>query len=1102
MDLVFVSQKDGIPLFRDNGIRCHGWLPLACDPELHRNHSWAKRWDVCFVGHMKTTGRAELEKMLRARFSNHFVGQRFFREMAQIYAGSRIVLNLSVAGDVNMRVFEALASGSLLLTDDTGGNGLFDLFAPGHHLVCYNSLDDLDAKTRYYLNSEDERNQIASSGRNAVLARHTYIHRMYTLLVESLRELRGRMGPPARPSMSGPTVSIIIPVCDQLDHSRRCLESIRAHTSCRYELIVVDNGSREETSDYLASCDEIRVMRNPNNRGVPAAINQGVAASTGEIILLLNNDTIVTTGWVDRMLSAMQSDKRLGLVGPCSNVAPGAQRVDIPYASIDGLEEFAAKHGESHRGIIQEVKLLGGFCLMIRWTVFQCVGPFDEEFGIGTFDDYDFCCRAGKAGYRAAIAKDAFIHHVGSVTLNACNVDIPALLSRNERHFRHQWVPVGQGEQVQARQDSDLTSIVIVTWNAVKVTKSCIDSLVRCTPERIELIIVDNGSADGTVAYIEGLPNARIIKNDENRGFPAAANQGIRAARGSSVVLLNNNVILTPRWLSILLDALSSSPSVGIVGPCSNRVSGPQQVESSYANLNALEQFSRNFSEQNRGRREETDRLVGFCLLIRREVLDRVGCLDERFGIGNFEDDDFCLRVQRAGFEAVIAHDCFIHHLGSVSFREGGIDYKSLLETNRRLFQEKYSHPVAIESDESCVTIESPPLRLSLCMIVRNSSATLPACLKSIKPWVDEMIVVDTGSVDDTPRIAERFGAKVHYFPWCDDFSAARNESLKHAAGDWLLWMDSDDTITDSNGAALRRLFQRPIPSATMGFVLQVHCPASTSPGSYGTATVVDHVKLLRNLPGIRFRGRIHEQVMPAIRGLGGEVEWTDIFVVHSGSNVTPEGRARKHARDMRLLELELADEPDSSFTLFNLGMTLLDMGRALDALGPLSRSLQLSVDGESHVRKLYSLIMQSYTDLGCIKGALLTCAGGLEQFHGDPELLFRRGVIEHSMKKFEEAERSFRAVLADQKGRCFSSRDHGILGIKVWHNLALVYDQQRKPESAAQAWKSVLSFDNSNSMAWLGLINALQECRNWTEIELLSEAAATPPPIRGLAFP
>ena len=95
--------------------------------------------------------------------------------------------------------------------------------------------------------------------------------------------------------------------------------------------------------------------------------------------------------------------------------------------------------------------------------------------------------------------------------------------------------------------------------------------------------------------------------------------------------------------------------------------------------------------------------------------------------------------------------------------------------------------------------------KLSLCMIVRDAAHTLRPCLMSIRDWVDEMIVVDTGSIDRTPEIAQELGAKVSHFPWIDDFSAARNESLRLASGEWLFWMDADDTIDADNGASAAR---------------------------------------------------------------------------------------------------------------------------------------------------------------------------------------------------------------------------------------------------------------------------------------------------------
>src|SRR5437762_2307273 len=137
--------------------------------------------------------------------------------------------------------------------------------------------------------------------------------------------------------------------------------------------------------------------------------------------------------------------------------------------------------------------------------------------------------------------------------------------------------------------------------------------------------------------------------------------------------------------------------------------------------------------------------------------------------------------------------------------------------------------------------------------------------------------------------------------------------------GDWLFWMDSDDTIPPACGRGLRGLVDRAVEPNLMGFLLQVDCPGRGEHGDPDAdVTVVDHVKLFRNRPDLRFDGRIHEQILPAIRGAGGEVAWTEVFVVHAGYDHTPSGQKKKLERDLRLLHKELEERPDHPFTLFN----------------------------------------------------------------------------------------------------------------------------------------------------------------------------------------
>src|SRR5262249_43416476 len=158
------------------------WLPLACDPEIHRKHDVPKTLDVCFVGNLFPGGRAELVRLIQRRFHESFVGRRFFDEVAQTYSASRILFNRSLRNGLIMRVFEALACGSLLLTNDLSENGQAELFRDGVHFAVYRDAEELTDKIAFYLGREALREQIAERGRAEALARHTYRHRMETIL--------------------------------------------------------------------------------------------------------------------------------------------------------------------------------------------------------------------------------------------------------------------------------------------------------------------------------------------------------------------------------------------------------------------------------------------------------------------------------------------------------------------------------------------------------------------------------------------------------------------------------------------------------------------------------------------------------------------------------------------------------------------------------------------------------------------------------------------------------------------------------------------------------------------------------------------------------
>lgn len=235
------------------------------------------------------------------------------------------------------------------------------------------------------------------------------------------------------------------------------------------------------------------------------------------------------------------------------------------------------------------------------------------------------------------------------------------------------------------------TSIVILTRNQLWHTALCIESIRRHTAAgNYALIVVDNHSDDGTVEWLRAQPDIRLIENEENRGFPAGCNQGIAAAEpDTDILLLNNDTMVTPRWLENLQTALYSAGNVGAVGPVSNHCSNGQQVGLPETDTGGMLRYAQEFNAQP-PHYEPRVKLVGFCMLIRREAAKAVGPLDERFSPGNYEDDDYSFRLGQAGWRLLLCHSTFVYHSGSASFRGERTDYAALLARNAAKFKEKW----------------------------------------------------------------------------------------------------------------------------------------------------------------------------------------------------------------------------------------------------------------------------------------------------------------------------------------------------------------------------------------------------------------------------
>jgi tetratricopeptide (TPR) repeat protein len=224
--------------------------------------------------------------------------------------------------------------------------------------------------------------------------------------------------------------------------------------------------------------------------------------------------------------------------------------------------------------------------------------------------------------------------------------------------------------------------------------------------------------------------------------------------------------------------------------------------------------------------------------------------------------------------------------------------------------------------------------KLSLCMIVKNEEKELPLCVNSVKPVLDEIIIVDTGSADNTKEVARQLGARVFDFPWADDFSAARNHSILRATGDYILWLDADDRVDEGEVEKIRLLKQNFPWKKNQAYYLTVN---SQSPADGETHFY--QLRIFPNVAGARFEGRVHEQVFYRLKELGIESVQTDIMIRHTGYRDEATIR-QKSERNLKIIEDELGGDPQNLVLHYNAARTLGGIGRLAEAIEHMEKIL------------------------------------------------------------------------------------------------------------------------------------------------------------------
>ena len=684
--------------------------------------------------------------------------------------------------------------------------------------------------------------------------------------------------------------SIVIHSLANLKHLRQCIQELEKYTPEQYEIIFLDYNSPADIKIWLKKQSEAvkhyKYITANRDQSFVNTLNNGISESSGEFIVLLSSDVIVSKNWLSDMLSCLQSAVRPAIVGPMADNVLGHQNVqDANLKSLDEIKAFRERN--RYRRIL--ARNLEGFCMLFRRQLVIDIGLLDETFIADKYVFNDFCFRAILAGHINVIAGDVFLHNYGSS------------MSGNIKIFDEKWtgidVDTPLGKKVAAFNIIDMADTLNQKRQLDKAIAMFIEGIKYAPDEkavyyRLAEMLLDAKLNKDALEAVESMPQEmrddlkrleiiayctedieeagkladRILAVDKD--YAAAINlQGINACKQG------NNIVAE----DFFRKAIASDPGYG--EPYTNlgimKWAADQKEE-------ALDCLERGFILSP----TLTDNVTLYHTAITAlEQFDRAEMLFQDAKILHPENK----RILFFLIDIFINQDKFDKAMHEIeqAMLDIGID-DGMLEAALGI-REK----VGIKEIDNTAKNKGS---LSLCMIVKNEEQHLTRCLLSAQPAVDEMIIVDTGSTDRTKDIARAFGAKVFDFPWTNDFSEARNYSLSKASGDWILVLDADEVISSLDYAAIEKIIKKKAskPAAytlvTRNYTNEVNSKGwvandrkylreEAGTGWFPSAKV----RLFVNDKRIQFQNPVHEFVEGTLEKADIEIKTSDIPVHHYG---------------------------------------------------------------------------------------------------------------------------------------------------------------------------------------------------------------------------
>ena len=353
--------------------------------------------------------------------------------------------------------------------------------------------------------------------------------------------------------------------------------------------------------------------------------------------------------------------------------------------------------------------------------------------------------------------------------------------------------------------------------------------------------------------------------------------------------------------------------------------------------------------------------------------------------------------------------------------------------------------------------------RISLCMIVKNEEKNLRRCLGSAIGAVDEIIVVDTGSTDNTVRVATEFGAQVYFFPWNGNFSDARNASLERATGEWILVLDADEELTAEGREVLRRVVQEGCTDGVEGYFVKI----INYLGEEGwVETCPDLVfRLFKNRSDYRFRGAVHEQIADVILEKNPRARYKvaeSLTILHYGYLEEQIQEKDKKNRNLSIIRQEVEQNPKNRLLRYHYGVELFRIGRHEEAAAELLRAAEGADPGAVYLPKLYRYLALAYQAAGRYPEALQAIQKGIDLFPDYADLYYYGGLVCLQTKRYARAYELFNRALSLPEPPVYYAPFAGTRGFRSYFHLGQLAEAFLNEEEAMRYY--ILSLRDNTS--------------------------------------